>query len=144
MNRSFFKSPFLVVALLALALLVVFMPGRTQRNKMPRTESIETTPSVTDKIETGARLYQQSGCATCHGTGAEGTARGPALTELEDRWDPTVLSAYLKNPKSYREKDERLQRLSKRYFPVLMPGLETLNEAERSLISDYLLRRLED
>lgn len=89
-------------------------------------------------IAGGDSLYRSWGCATCHGESGRGTAKGPALGGLSHNWEIQTLAAYLQNPLAARERDERLQILSKRYFPLSMPAVE-LPAADREKLAAYLL-----
>ena len=49
----------------------------------------------------GARIYERSGCAVCHGSRAKGAVPLPdqlPLVGLDRKWSPRALDAFLKNP----------------------------------------------
>lgn len=46
----------------------------------------------------GATVFSTSGCASCHGSGATGTSRAPALTGLGKTMSPAALTSLLHHP----------------------------------------------
>ncbi len=87
------------------------------------------------------QIYQEWGCGTCHGENAAGSSQGPSLLGLSAHWRREALLRYLKDPVSVRATDERLERLSKRYYPISMPAFDGLDEAQIEILADYLLQR---
>jgi mono/diheme cytochrome c family protein len=71
MRRQFAFS----VALAVLATLLLVYAMTRQRDAAQRRFAIGVTPHPAE----GRELFQQKGCATCHGPDASGTERGPAL-----------------------------------------------------------------
>lgn len=62
--------------------------------------SCATAHSLThaQRIQSGAALYSEKGCAYCHGKQAQGTPKGPALTHLGWwRWRGSRIALQIEN-----------------------------------------------
>lgn len=86
-------------------------------------------------------IYREWGCGTCHGEHATGGPQGPSLLGLAAHWRRETLLRYLKDPVSIRATDERLEQLSKRYYPISMPAFDGLEEAQIEILADHLLQQ---
>ena len=89
-------------------------------------------------IEHGKKLFEEQGCATCHGSDFKGTQLGPPLARLKKTWKRQELLPYLKNPEQYAEKNPRLKKLASNYSMMKMPGFDFLKPTELQAIMDFL------
>jgi cytochrome c553 len=85
------------------------------------------------------QMFQQWGCALCHGPDGRGTDTAPALSNLREHWTPETLAAYVLAPQDWRTSDPRLGDLAARY-PVEMPPTNR-PETERRALATWLLAR---
>ncbi len=85
-----------------------------------------------------AKLWKDEGCATCHGSGAEGTRLAPDLRDKASNWTRETLLSYLKDPTGYARKDERLRAQMKGYSQA-MPTYKMLSPAELELLVEHVL-----
>jgi len=46
----------------------------------------------------GKKVFDQEGCAECHGDDLAGTSAGPTLIGVSDKYDSVMLGAVLKEP----------------------------------------------
>jgi len=111
-----------------------------QKQREPASSGISET-KVRVEANKAEQIYQEWGCGTCHGERAAGGPQGPSLLGLSAHWRRETLLRYLKDPVSVRTADERLQQLSKRYYPISMPAFDGLDEAQIETLADYLLKR---
>lgn len=84
----------------------------------------------------GKAVFVESGCARCHDI--TGTAQGPRLEDLQDKWTPESLEAFLIDPPAYAKDNARLQAYAKKYATP-MPKVE-IAPARRKVLVEYLLR----
>lgn len=99
------------------------------------------TPSFAQSkqtIEYGKKLFEEQGCATCHGSDYKGTQLGPPLTRLKKIWKRQELLQYLKNPEQYEEKNPRLKKLATNYSMMKMPGFDFLKPIALQSVIDFL------
>ena len=60
---------------------------------------IAATLALTDPIAAkGKKVYDQEGCAECHGEDLNGTSAAPSLVGVGDKYDPVMLESVLKQP----------------------------------------------
>ena len=60
---------------------------------------IAATLALTDPIAAkGKKVYDQEGCAECHGEDLNGTSAAPSLVGVGDKYDPVKLESVLKQP----------------------------------------------
>lgn len=86
----------------------------------------------------GKELYRTQACATCHGESAQGTANGPALAGISQRWSLEELAQYFGDPEPVRAQRDDLRSMEARY-PARMPAYKHLTSAERERLANYLL-----
>lgn len=91
-------------------------------------------------VSAGRDAYLAEGCPACHGRQGEGGSMGPDLRRAGRHWNADGLSSYLADPTSHREREIRLQRLS-RVYSAHMPAFATLPEDRRAALAAYLLSR---
>ncbi len=91
-------------------------------------------------VSAGRDAYLAEGCPACHGRQREGGSMGPDLRRVRRHWAADELADYLADPASHRQREARLQRLSRRYS-AHMPAFATLPEERRAALAAYLLSR---
>lgn len=91
-------------------------------------------------VTQGREAYLAEGCHACHGRQQEGTVMGPDLRKVSRHWQLEELTAYLADPASHRQRQARLERLSRRYS-TQMPALATLPQERRLALATFLLSR---
>lgn len=57
--------------------------GLSASNGPSTVEAVATDPALAARIEAGRDLFMGGGCKKCHGETAEGTGKGPNLTDNE-------------------------------------------------------------
>ncbi len=94
-------------------------------------------PSKTGTVS-GARLYESQQCLLCHGPDGNGLpGMGPDLRGASANWTSESLMEYLKNPKTYAEKDERLA-ANMGKFRMPMPNCNLKEDQLRTLAEHVL------
>lgn len=126
----------LVLALAGAAAAIVYR----QKQRAPVSSGASERRARVEANE-AEQIYQEWGCGTCHGENAAGSSQGPSLLGLSAHWRREPLLRYLKDPVSVRATDERLERLSKLYYPISMPAFDGLDEAQIEILADHLLKR---
>src|SRR5579859_3127289 len=53
--------------------------------------------SKKESEQAGANLFRDKGCAYCHGTNAQGTAKGPSLAHVRTALQPSQISNQILN-----------------------------------------------
>ena len=86
----------------------------------------------------GKAVFVASGCARCHAINGAGTAQGPRLEDLQNKWTSESLEAFLIDPPAYAKDNARLQAYTKKYTTP-MPKVE-IAPARRKVLVEYLLR----
>ena len=89
----------------------------------------------------GKGLYRTFACVTCHGLDRKGTRNAPPLVSLTENWTLDEILKYLRDPKSYREKDPRLQEMAKNYTALTMPPYESVPQEELKRLAAWLLEK---
>ena len=89
----------------------------------------------------GKGAYKTFVCAACHGLDRKGTQNGPPVVSLAENWTLDELLEYLRDPKSYREKNPRLQELAGKYVGVVMPPYETVSQEDLKRLAAWLLEK---
>jgi cytochrome c2 len=87
---------------------------------------------------TGAELFANFRCTSCHGNDYKGTQKGPALTVLGEHYSREDLIAYLRNPKSFMD-SERLKAYREQFPGIIMPSYSNKDVKELGKIADFLL-----
>lgn len=93
--------------------------------------------SSSDGPVDGAQLFVSYTCSQCHRHEGQGGPLGPPLRGLSERWAREDLARYLRDPKSFVDKDGRLQALARNYN-MQMPGIRIDDERLAKLL-DYVL-----
>jgi hypothetical protein len=85
----------------------------------------------------GAALFREQNCIQCHGEDASGTNLGPTLHGKKVYWTREKLAAYLADPPSVIERDERLKTQKQNY---LLPMLKfPISLEQRLALADHVL-----
>lgn len=85
----------------------------------------------------GAALYRFKNCLTCHGKDRSGTMLAPSLLEVSAHWSPEDLASFLREPKAWLTKNERLAASAANYRSPMPPTFGT--DAERLALARWLL-----
>jgi len=91
-------------------------------------------------VSQGREVYVAEGCPACHGRERQGGSMGPDLRRVRRNWSVDELVDYLADPAVHRQREPRLQRLSRRYS-AQMPAFAALPEARRRALAAYLSSR---
>lgn len=119
-----------VAGVLALATLLVPSVG-CSRTPDPVTPSAET-------LALGERLYDEWGCAACHGPDRAGTENAPPLTAASDHWTVDAFAKYLLDPQSVVASDPRLSKIGEAYADMEMPPFDFPLE-EREAVTAWVI-----
>ncbi len=85
----------------------------------------------------GAALYRSKNCLTCHGKDRSGTMLAPSLHGLAAHWSAEDLASFLREPKPWLAKNERLATTAANYRSPMPPTFGT--DAERLALAQWLL-----
>jgi cytochrome c553 len=97
-----------------------------------------SSPGGEARVDTeGARLYARLACNSCHGPSGAGTSTSPPLLDADRHWTREDLAAYLDDPRTWIQRDERLRALDLRY-PIAMPAASVPLE-QRLQLADHVL-----
>ena len=88
-------------------------------------------------------LYVELGCAKCHGEAREGLRSGPALDNLQDRWQEERLVAYFRSPKAMMKAEPRLAYMAEQY-PIAMPAFPNTDEIALHALARHILTDASD
>jgi cytochrome c553 len=94
--------------------------------------------SASASVEQGRALYRAQLCTNCHGEAGAGGDFAPALRNLSAHWTRAELVLYLRDPRAFPNKSQRLVELEADY-PRLMPPYSNLTDAERGALADWML-----
>jgi len=95
-----------------------------------------------DEVARARGLYDDMGCAACHGDsgeGIEGTA--PALEALAPYWSVERLEAYLRDPQAFRAEHPDLDARHEVTYDAEMPAFDFLSEEQLRVLARWLLTR---
>ncbi len=115
-------------------------PAPKVRLNQDRSPAAAAATRVFDTSHPGYRVYVQKGCQRCHGQDLLGTRLAPALVDARRNFDLSTLGEYLRDPKAYIEKDQRLADLDRRYRMQEMPATK-LSEEELRQLAGLILGR---
>lgn len=136
-------KPQIWVAAFLFLFIALFMLGRITKDEEVPTKDFSHMNNTsmggqqTEEI-TGASLIKSFGCLNCHGDNLEGSAMGPALTNLTQFWGRDNLLNYLRNPNSFMDSD-RFKEYKKRFPNQMMPSYGNKDVKDLGKIADYLL-----
>ena len=78
-----------------------FSPDFADAGKVPKAVELPGAPgSSNETVAQGKKLYDETGCARCHGTVGRGD--GPSAPTLKDDWDHPIRPADLSMPWTFR------------------------------------------
>jgi mono/diheme cytochrome c family protein len=97
----------------------------------------EGPPAQAEKVRRGRDVYTFEGCAACHGSERQGSAKAPSLEALRRHWSAGELTRYLRQPTEYPY-DRRLRRLADR-FPTEMAGMPAASPERLDDLVAFLL-----
>ena len=97
--------------------------------------------SITENEVAEARaVYDDSGCAACHGERGEGVEdMGPALEALASYWDVERLADYVRDPQAFRAEHPGHAERRARDPDLEMPAFDFLSEDDLRLLARWLL-----
>ena len=96
------------------------------------------TPGLTgDEVARARALFDDGGCAVCHGDAGEELDSGPPLTGLAEYWDVERLAAYVRDPSEFRQAPRDLDAGVE--YEAEMPAYDYLSEEELQLLARWLL-----
>jgi cytochrome c551/c552 len=111
---------------LALLLAAAILSACDSEPKKPRSEL------------SGAELFSESRCGSCHGGDRRGSWMGPPLEGLAAHWSTEDLARYLRDPLPVIEATPRLSKMRRKY-PATMRPFGELTKDERTRIARWLL-----
>ena len=92
-----------------------------------------------EDLEAGAAVYEKAACFSCHGRGGKGALAGPELENLAANWNAEDLAAFISDPVSWAEKDERIAAMATQYpLPMARP-IRPITTDDRMLLAEWLL-----
>jgi mono/diheme cytochrome c family protein len=109
---------------------------------IPQPVQLPSAPSLTDEtVAQGKKLYDETGCARCHGTLGRGD--GPSAPTLKDDWNNPIRSADLAQPWTFRggsSRDDIFRTMSTGFNGTPMPAfVDGLTPEQRWAITDYIV-----
>lgn len=99
--------------------------------------SVLTDQTTGDNL-TGAELFSNFTCTSCHGTDYKGTKKGPSLIGLGEYYSRKELIAYLRNPDSFMN-SKRLKQYREQFPGIIMPSYSNKDVKDLGKIADFLL-----
>ena len=118
-------------------------PPTSRTPRMPhRPSTLPSAPNATsESIELGKKLYEETGCARCHGTLGRGD--GPSAPTLKDDWDHPIRAADLTQSWTFRggsSREDIFRTMSTGFNGTPMPSfLDALTPEQRWAITDYIV-----
>jgi mono/diheme cytochrome c family protein len=118
-----------------------FSPDFANPENVPQPVPLPSAPASTkESVELGKKLYEESGCARCHGTLGRGD--GPSAPTLVDDWNYPIRAADLAQRWTFRggsSREEIFKTMSTGLNGTPMPSfLEALTDEQRWAITDYI------
>ena len=93
------------------------------------------------KLSEGEKVWNEQGCATCHGADFKGTELGPALKRLKKNWKKNDLLIYMNGPGAYAEKNARLKKIGEKFTLMRMPDFDFLPKKQATDLVDFLIKK---
>ena len=133
------KPQIWVATFLVIFILLFILQKATKKEEhppqMPPTMLNEQT---TGENLTGAELFSNFRCTSCHGNDYQGTKKGPTLIGLNEFYSRKDLIAYLRNPDSFMDSG-RLKDYREQYPGIIMPSYSNKDVKDLGKIADFLL-----
>jgi mono/diheme cytochrome c family protein len=119
-----------------------FSPDFASREKVPQTVPLPSGPGATkETIAQGKKLYEDTGCARCHGNLGRGD--GPSAPTLKDDFDHPIRPADLSQPWTFRggsSREDIFRTMSTGFNGTPMPAfVDGLSPEQRWAIADYIV-----
>jgi mono/diheme cytochrome c family protein len=119
-----------------------FSPDFADRGKIPQPVAFPSAPSMTaETVAQGKKLYDETGCARCHGTLGRGD--GPSAPTLKDDFDHPIRAADLAESWTFRggsSREDIFRTMSTGFNGTPMPGFtDGLTPEQRWAITDYVV-----
>jgi len=119
-----------------------FSPDFSNAEKIPQPVPLPSAPAVTNEsVELGKKLYEETGCAKCHGTVGRGD--GPSAPTLVDDWRQPLRPADLAQSWTFRggsSREDIFRTMSTGFSGTPMPGFhEALTPEQRWAITDFIV-----
>ncbi len=120
--------------------ITTFSPDFSKPENVPQPVPLPSAPQATkESIELGKKLYEETGCAKCHGTLGRGD--GPSAPTLVDDWAHPIRPADLAQSWTFRggsSREDIFRSMSTGLNGTPMPSfLEALTPEQRWAITDF-------
>ena len=122
--------------------ITTFSPDFTNPERVPKPVELPSAPASTStSIEQGKKLYEETGCAKCHG--AVGRGDGASAPTLKDDWDHPIRTADLTQSWTFRggsTREDIFRTMSTGFNGTPMPAfVDGLSAEQRWAITDYIV-----
>jgi mono/diheme cytochrome c family protein len=122
--------------------ITTFSPDFSSSENGPEPVPLPSAPSATDEsIELGKKLYEETGCARCHGNLGRGD--GPSAPTLEDDWGHPIRAADLTQRWTFRggsSREDIFKTMSTGFNGTPMPSFsDALTPEQRWAITDFMV-----
>jgi len=122
--------------------ITTFSPDFTNAERVPQPVTMPSAPAATaESIAKGKALYDETGCARCHGTLGRGD--GPSAPTLKDDWDHPIRAANLAQRWTFRagsSREDIFRTMSTGFNGTPMPAfVDGLTAEQRWAITDYIV-----
>jgi mono/diheme cytochrome c family protein len=122
--------------------LTTFSADFSNPEKAPQPAQLPSAPKATkESIELGKKLYEETGCAKCHG--ALGRGDGPSAPTLKDDWDNPIRAADLTQSWTFRggpSREDIFRTMSTGLNGTPMPSFaDALKPEQRWAITDFIV-----
>jgi mono/diheme cytochrome c family protein len=122
--------------------ITTFSPDFSNRESVPQPVPLPSAPNATkESIELGKKLYEETGCAKCHGTLGRGD--GPSAPTLADDWGYPIRPADLTQSWTFRggsSREDIFRAMSTGLNGTPMPGFgdDALKPEQKWAITDFV------
>jgi cbb3-type cytochrome c oxidase subunit III len=121
--------------------ITTFSPDFTNAERVPQPVTLPSAPAASDQtIAQGKKLYEDTGCARCHGNLGRGD--GPSAPTLKDDFDQAIRAADLTQRWTFRggsSREDIFRTMSTGFNGTPMPAFtDGLSPEQRWAITDYI------